>query len=75
MQVLSDIHQERREEVDPHDQLILGGDPDNHLDARHLIIEDHDLREPPSCQSAVVRFRNTEVVVLPSYFNLKCEKP
>ena len=74
MQVLSDIHQERREEVDPHDQLILVGEPGNHLDARHLF-EDQDLGEPPSCQSAVVRFRNAEVVVLPSYFNLKCEKP
>ena len=73
MQVLSDIHNERREEVDPHDQLILGGEPGNHLDARHLF-EDQDLGEPPSCQSAVVRFRNAEVVVLPSYFNLKCDK-
>ena len=74
MQVFSDNHQRQREEVDPDDQLILGGDPGNHLDARHLI-EDHDLGEPPSCQSAVVRFRNAEVVVLPSYFNLKCDKP
>ena len=71
MQVFSDIHQKQREKV-PHDQVILGGEPGNHLDARHL--EDHDLGEPPSCQSAVVRFRNAEVVVLPSYFNLKCDK-
>ena len=34
--MFSDIHQKQREEVDPHDQLILGGDPGNHLEARHL---------------------------------------
>ena len=68
-QVPTDIEQRRTEEVYPNGQLDFNEPP-----GASDLIKDQHLWKPTSCQSAVVRFRNAEVIVSPSYFNLECDK-
>ena len=68
-QVPTDIEQKRTEEVYPNDQLDFNEPP-----GASDLIKDQHLWKPTSCQSAVVRYRNADVVVSPSYFNLECDK-